>query len=175
MAMTDKEQRELRSYCAFILKEYGFNIPLTDPVIPALYLIHKEMQSNTESNKTIAAEVKEAAAKINPTVFNFYNGDAAFKFQVGIAIRWILTGVLVLAFVVVGIWYWAMANKVDQADTILKTAGDVGELLKRVKKDDEGFYCIDFTLAKGDSIQRFRQFQKLDAKTVRIIVGKASK
>lgn len=66
--MTDKEQKDLRSYCAFILKEYGFDIPPNDPIIPALYVIHKEMQLNNESNKALALQVKEAAAKINPTV-----------------------------------------------------------------------------------------------------------
>jgi hypothetical protein len=71
MAMTEKEQRDLRSYCAFILKEYGFDIPPNDPVIPALYVIHKEMQFNNESNQVIASLVKEAASKINPTVFHF--------------------------------------------------------------------------------------------------------
>ena len=55
-----------------------------DPVIPALYVIHKEMQLSNASNKAIASEVK-AAAKINPTVFHFNNGDAANKFHVGIA------------------------------------------------------------------------------------------
>jgi hypothetical protein len=36
----------------------------------------------------------------------------------------------------------------------------MGELMKRVKKNDEGFYVIDFTAAKGDSMQRFKEFQK---------------
>src|SRR4051812_13316190 len=98
MATTAKEQRELRNYSAFLLKEYGFDIPLNDPVMPALYLIHKEMELNNRSNKAIASEVKEAASKINPTVLNFNNEDAAFKFQLGIAIKWILYGCLIAVF-----------------------------------------------------------------------------
>ena len=171
--MTEKEQRGIRSYCAFLLTEYGVHFSPDDPVIPALYVIHKEMQLSNASNKGIASEIKEAAAKINPTVFHFNNGDAAYKFQIGIAVKYILIGSLVLLFTVAGIWYWSMVNNVDQAKAIIEASGSMGELMKRVKKD-EGFYVIDFTAAKGDSIQRFKEFQKLDAKTVRIVVGKES-
>ena len=174
MAMTEKEQRSIRAYCAFLLDEHGIHFPPDDPVLPALYVIHKEMQLNNASNKAIASEVKGAAAKINPTVFNFNNGDAAYKFQVGIAVKYIMIGSLVLLFTVAGIWYWSMVNNVDQARSIIETSGIIGELMKRVKRDEEGFYVIDFTAAKGDSIQRFKEFLQLDAKTVRIVVGRES-
>jgi hypothetical protein len=174
MTMTEKEQRRIRSYCAFLLTEYGIHFSPDDPVIPALYVIHREMQLSTASNKEIASELKEAAVKINPTVFHFNNGDAAYEFHVGIAVKYLLIGSLVLLFTVAGIWYWSMVNNVDQAKAIIEASGSIGELVKRVKKDHEGFYVIDFTAAKGDSIQRFKEFQKLDAKTVRIVVGKDS-
>jgi hypothetical protein len=174
MTMTEKQQRDIRSYCAFLLTEYGIHFSPDDPVIPALYVVHKEMQLSNASNKAIASEVKEAAAKINPTVFHFNSGGAAYNFQIGIAVKYLLIGSLVLLFTVAGIWYWSMVNNVDQAKTIIETSRSMGELLKRVKKDEEGFYIIDFTLANGDSIQRFREFQKLNAKTVRIVVGKES-
>src|SRR5688500_603092 len=175
MAMTEKEQRSIRAYCAFLLDEYGVQFSPDDAVIPALYVIHKEMQLNNTSNKAIASEVKDAAAKIKPTVFNFNNEDAAYKFQVGIAVKYILIGSLVLLFTVAGIWYWSMVNNVDQAKTIVETSGNIGELVKRVKKDKGGYYFLDFTAAKADSIQHFREYQKLDAKTVRIYVGKEFK
>lgn len=174
MAMTEKEQRSIRAYCAFLLDEHGIHFPPEDPVIPALYVIHKEMQLNNTTNKAIASEVKEAAAKIKPTVFNFNNEDAAYQFQVGIAVKYIMIGSLVLLFTVAGIWYWSMANNVDQAKTIIEASENMGGLMKRVSKDKEGFYVIDFTAAKGDSIQRFKEFVQLDAKTVRIVVGKES-
>ena len=174
MVMTEKEQRSIRAYCGFLLDEYGIHFSPDDPVIPALYVIHKEMQLNNTTNKAIGAEVRDAAAKINPTVFQFSNGDAAYKFHVGIAVKYILIGSLVLLFTVAGIWYWSMANNVKQARTILETSGGIGELMKRVKKDEDGFYVIDFTAAQGDSIQRFKEFVQLDAKTVRIVVGKES-
>jgi hypothetical protein len=174
MAITEKEQRSIRAYCAFLLTEHGIHISPDDPVIPALYVIHKEMQLNNTNNKAIESEVKNAAAKINPTVFNFNSDDAAYEFQVGIAVKYILIGSLVLLLTVAGIWYWSMVNNVDQAKTIIEASGNMGELMKRVKKDKEGFYVIDFTAAKGDSVQRFKEFLQLDAKTVRIVVGKES-
>ena len=173
--MTEKEQRSIRAYCAFLLEEHGIDFSPDDPVVPALYVIHKEMQLNNTTNKAIASEVKDAAAKINPTVFQFNNGDAAYRFHVGIAVKYILIGSLVLLFTVAGIWYWSMVNNVNQANIIIEASGNMGGLMKRVKKDDEGFYVIDFTAAKGDSVQRFREFVQLDAKTVRIVVGKASR
>ena len=172
MTMTEKEQRDIRSYCAFLLTEYGIHFSPDDPVIPALYVIHKEMQLSNDSNKAIALEVKETASKIHPTVFHFNSGDAAYNFQIGIAVKCLLIGSLGLLFTVAGIWYWSMVNNIDQVKTIIETSGSMGELLKRVKKDKDGFYVIDFTAAKGDSIQRFTQFQKLDAKTIRIVIGK---
>src|SRR5688572_30779918 len=161
MTMTETEQKSIRSYCAFLLTEHGIHFSPDDPVIPALYVIHKEMQLNITSNKAIASELKEAAAKINPTVFHFNNGEAAYKFHVGIAVKYILIGSLVLLFTVTGIWYWSMVNSVDQAKTIVETFGSMGELMKRVRKDRDGFYVIDFTAAKGDSILPFTEYQKL--------------
>lgn len=175
MAMTEKEKRNLRSYCAFLLDEYGIQFSPDDAIIPALYVIHKEMQLNNTTNKAIGAEVRDAAAKINPTVFQFNNGDAAYRFHVGIAVKYILIGSLVLLFTIAGIWYWSLVNKVDQAKTIIETSGNMGELVKRVKKHRDGYYFLDFTAAKADSIQHFREYQKLDAKTVRIYVGKESR
>ena len=174
MAMTEKEQRSIRAYCAFLLDEHGIHFSPDDAVIPALYVIHKEMQLNNTTNKAIASEVRDAAAKINPTVFQFNNGDAAYRFHVGIAVKYILIGSLVLLFTLAGIWYWSMVNNVDQARIIIETSDSIGELMKRVKKDQEGFYVIDFTAAQGDSIKRFKEFLQLDAKTVRIVVGKES-
>jgi hypothetical protein len=134
----------------------------------------ENMQLNNKSNKAVASEVKDAAAKINPTVFNFNKEDAAYKFQVGVAVKYILIGSLVLLFTVAGIWYWSMVNDVNRAKTVVEASGNMGELMKRVTKDKEGFYVIDFTEAKGNSIKRFKEFIQLDAKTVRIVVGKES-
>lgn len=175
MAMTEKEQRSIRAYCAFLLEEHGIDFSPDDPVVPALYVIHKEMQLNNTTNKAIASEVKDAAAKINPTVFQFNNGDAAYRFHVGIAVKYILIGSLVLLFTVAGIWYWSMVNSVDQAKTIVEASGTMGELMKHVKKDKEGFYVIDFTAAKGDSILPFTEYQELDTRTVRVYLSKEAR
>jgi len=105
--MTDQEQKELRNYCAFLLKEYGFQFSPNDPVIPALYVIHKEMQLNNQKNKAIATQIQEASSRINPRVFQFNSEQAAWKFQMGITLRWALAGVLVLIFLGITAWYWS--------------------------------------------------------------------
>lgn len=175
MAMTDKEQREMRNYSAFLLKEYGFDIPLTDPVMPALYIIHKEMEMTDRSSKAIASEVKAAASKINPTVFNFNNEDAAFKFQLGIGVRWFLHGCIIAVLAAMGAWHWSNVNKVEEAENIVQNSGKLGEMLKLVKKDNEGFYIIDFKAAKADSIVFLKEFRKMDASTVRIYLARETK
>jgi hypothetical protein len=175
MAMTDKERRDMRDYSAFLLKEYGFDIPLNDPVMPALYIIHKEMELTNQSNKAIASEVKEAASKINPTVFNFNNEDAAFKFQLGIGVRWLLYGCIIAVVVAIGAWHWSNVHKVEEADNIVRNSGKLGEMLKLVKKDNEGFYFIDFKAANKDSTVFIKEFRQMDAKTVRIYLARETK
>jgi hypothetical protein len=175
MAMTDKEQREVRNYSAFLLKEYGFDIPLNDPVMPALYIIHKEMELTNQSNKAIASEVKRAASKINPTVFNFNNEDAAFKFQMGIGVKWFLYGCVIAVIAGIGAWHWSNVNKVEEAENIVQNSGKLGEMLRLVKRDNEGFYIIDFTAAKADSVEFLKEFRKMDEKTVRIYLARETK
>lgn len=175
MAMTDQEQKELRSYCAFILKEYGFQFPPNDPVIPALYIIHKEMQLNNQNNNGIASLVKEASARINPKVFHFNSPGEAWKFQMGVTLRWILSGLVVLLFIWAAIWYWSIAHDVDRAKVIIGASGNMSELVKRVQKTTDGYYFIDFSVAKGDSVQNFKEYQKLSAKIIRVYLGKQSK
>lgn len=173
--MTDQEQKELRFYCAFLLKEYGFQFSPTDPVIPALYIIYKEMQLNSQSNKALASQVKEAASKITPNEFHFHCAGEAWKFQLGIAVKWILTGLIALLFMVVAVWYWSMAKDVDKARTIIESSGDVSELLKAMTKDKAGYYFIDFTTAKGDSIRSLKEYWRLNSRTVRVYLGKESR
>jgi hypothetical protein len=175
MAMTDKERRDMRDYSAFLLKEYGLDIPLNDPVMPALYIIHKEMELTNRSNKAIASEVKEAASKINPTVFNFNNEDAAFKFQLGIGVKWFLYGCIIAMVAAIGAWHWSNVNKVEEADGIVQNSGKVSEMLKLVKKDNEGLYFIDFKAASADSIVFVKEFRKMDANTVRIYLARETK
>lgn len=165
----------MRNYSAFLLKEYGFDIPLNDPVMPALYIIHKEMELTNQSNKAIASEVKQAASKINPKVFNFNNEDAAFKFQLGIGVRWFLYGCIIAVAAGIGAWHWSNVNKVEEAESILQNSGKLGEMLKLVKKDNEGFYIIGFKAANADSIVFLKEFRKMNESTVRIYLAREAK
>ncbi len=170
--MTDKEQKEVRSYCAFLLEEYGFYFSPSDPVIPALYVIHKEMQLNHQSNERIAGLVKDAAGKINPTVFHFDSPGEAFQFQLGAAVKWIMISLPIVFILWIGAWYWSMESDVDKARTIIQASGRFGEFVKRAEVDKDGYYFIEFTAPKGDSIAFFSEFQRVNAKTIRVFLGK---
>jgi hypothetical protein len=175
MEMTDQERRDLRSYCAFLHKEYGFHFSTDNPAIPTLYVIHKELQRSIETNNKMTVKVEGAISKMNPTIFQFYSEAAAFKFQLGIAIKWFISGLIILLFVAAGGLHWSNVNNVDEAKMIIQSHKNIAELMRRVKKDDEGNFFIDFKAAKGDSNKYFSEFKKLDAKTVRVYVGKEAK
>ncbi len=175
MSMTDQEQKDLRTYCAFLLKEYGFHFSPNDPVIPALYIIHKEMKLNTLNNKALSSQVKKAASQISPQVFHFNVAGEAWKFQIGSVFKWIVSGLIVLLFTWLGVWCWSMASDVKKARSIIHGSDNVSELMKLAKQNNEGYYFIDFTIAKGDSIQHFKEYQKLNSQTVRVYLGKESK
>ncbi len=173
--MTDQEQKDLRTYCAFLLKEYGFHFSPNDPVIPALYIIHKEMQLNNRNNTALISQVKKAASQISPRVFNFNVAGEAWKFQMGSIFKWVVIGLIVLLFAVLGVWYWSMAKDMNKARSIIHGSDNVSELMKLVKQNNQGYYFIDFTIAKGDSILHFKEYQKLNTKTVRVYLGKEIK
>jgi hypothetical protein len=75
----------------------------------------------------------------------------------------------------IGAWHWSNVNKVAEADNIVQNSGKLGEMLKLVKKDNDGFYIIDFTAAKADSVVFLKEFRKMDAKTVRIYLARETK
>ncbi len=172
--MTEREQKAVRAYCAFLLTEYGFVFSPLDPVIPALYTMHKEVDLLKKSNSELATLVEEASSKINPVVYQFNSKGEAWRFQMGIAVKWILFGALFGMLAWIAVWYWSMKNEIDQVRIMNETFQTTAELNKRVKTQD-GVYYIDFTAAKGDSTIYFTEFRKLNAKTVRVYLGKESK
>jgi hypothetical protein len=118
--MTDHAQKNLRSYSAYFLKVHGLYYPESDPLLPALYSIHLEMEQNSQTNREIASDL-------------------------------------------------------DHARIIIGSSSNADELLKRVKKDNEGFYYLDFSAASGNSVKSFNDFRILNPKTVRVYIGKETK
>lgn len=175
MAMTDQEHKALRSYCAFLLKEFGFQFSPNDPVIPALYIFHKEVQRNSQHNKALASLVQDASSKMHSKVFNFNAPGEAWKFQLAIASKWIAIGLLVLILLWGIAWYWAIKKDIESARTIINTSENMTHLIKRVSKDSEGFYFIDFTQAKGKTIKSYTEFEQLTEGSVRVYLGKEPK
>lgn len=82
---------------------------------------------------------------------------------------------MIALFLAIAVWHWSNVNKVEQANNIVQNSGKLGELLKLVKKDNEGFCFIDFTAGKGDSIKFLKEFRKIDAKTVRIYLARETR
>lgn len=155
--MTEQEQKDIRNYCAFLQQEYGFDFSPSDPVIPALFVIHKEVQSSNTKSEKLSNLVKDAAAKINPTVFHFNQQGEAWKFQLGITIRWIAIG-LILSLIIWGAaWHCYIEKDVARAREAVNVSEAIKKLLTQTRRDSKGNYYIDFV-----------DFQKLNAKTVRI-------
>lgn len=171
MAMTEREQRDFRSYCGSLLDKYGFHFTTTDPTTPIMFVIHKELQECLEANKALVGEVKNAASKINPEIFQFNTHGEARGFQVGRGLKWLIISIPVLVFFVIAAWWYRMANDVHQASFIIDNSANIHELVKRVKKIDD-FYVIDFTAAQKDSITPYVEFRRVDTKTVRVYLGK---
>jgi hypothetical protein len=165
--MTDQMQKNLSSYSASILKETGIYYPESDPLLPALYILHKETQLNIQANKEMTSLVREALSKINPKEFKFYSEEAAWQFQLGITFRRVLLGILVLFSV------WGLVLLWPRVKPLVQTRSN--KLLERMQQDRNGRYYIDFTAAKGNAASDFEEFNMIDSKTVRVYPGKDAK
>jgi len=171
MGMTEREQKDFRSYFGGINDKYGFHFTTTDPTSPIIYVIHKELEACLDSNKAIVEEVKNASSKINPQVFEFKAQGEAKGFQVGIGLKWLILSIPILVFCTIGVWWYRMAQEVRQAELIIENSNNIRQLSKRIRKIDD-VYVIDFTAAQKDSIMPYREYRKLDSKTVRVYLGK---
>lgn len=173
--MTTQEQKDLRSYCALLLNEYGFHFPPDDPIIPALYIIYKHMKSNNESNEALAIQINEALSRTNPKEFHFHHPGEAWKFRMAGLFKWVLSGLTVLVLLLFGTWHWSRVNDVKLARAIVQHSGNIDKLFHRVQKNDNGTYFIDFTASTGDSVRYFVEYKNVDRKTVRVYVGREFK
>jgi hypothetical protein len=161
--MTDREQKDLRSYCAYLLDEHGFHFSPTDPVIPALYIMYKENQANIKAYQTVITEIEKASAKLNPKVYNFQVEGEAWDFQLGNVLKWVAIALAIGLFSVIGAWYWSAKSNVAKARSIVNEYRYLEGLRKLIQKSDDGLYFIDFI-----------HFKKIDAKTIRVYVERDS-
>jgi hypothetical protein len=170
--MTEREEKELRNYCAFMLKEYGFDFAPTDPVVPALYVMHREIQVNRKSNDTVSAEIKEAVTKMNSKVFHFNSPGEAWRFQIAGSLKWLFLGLSVNLLLWIALKWWSAKNDLDEAQRIIRSSGRINaHLLNNVKEDRDGFMFLEFTEAKESSIKNFIEYEKVNSKTVRVYLG----
>lgn len=173
MSMTDQELLHLRAYCASVLTKYGFQLSPDNPVTPALYIIHKEMEENNKVNKDVASRINKATEDIKPKVYHFNVAGEAWKFQVGIGLKWLPWGMVILGFVASLVWLRSLEEDVKRARFILKHEPALTTLLQQGKKTSDGYYYIDFKKSPNNkSIQFFTEFEQIDARTVRVYVAK---
>jgi hypothetical protein len=170
--MTEREEKELRNYCAWMLKEYGFDFPPTDPVIPALYVMHREMMANRKSNEAIATSLQGMAKNIKPTVYNFSQPGEAWKFQIAQGLKWFL----VVCGFIVSAWGWYFVldanGDIDAARSVLKHSTSLTkELLPLVQKDTEGFLYLEFDKPQSTQVANFTQYDQLPNGKVRVYLG----
>ena len=173
MEQSDKLKRELRAYCAFLLTEYELLYSPADPIIPALYAIHKDMQLNNRKNMDIAALISAASSKMKSQVFHFNSPGEAFKFQLGITLRWILIGALVFGFVWTASWVWSAKMELDKAKKIIEHSKVTDKLIPYVKTDADGFYFIEFVVTRQGN-KEVMKVAKIDKNTIRVYLGKDS-
>lgn len=102
MAMTEREQKDFRSYRGSLLDKYGFSFSPTDPTLPIMYVIHKELDACLDANKGLVEELRNAASKINPQVFEFKAQGEAKGFQVGIGLKWLILCIPILVLCTIG-------------------------------------------------------------------------
>ena len=104
--MSEKQEKLLRLYCAHVLVKYGFEFTPHDPVVPALYAIHRELNSNKIGNEEVARSIKGALEKLNPTVYNFNERGEAWKFKLAESLRWLFVGLSAALGIFVAFFWW---------------------------------------------------------------------
>ncbi|MBS1508560.1 MAG: hypothetical protein JSS79_18130 [Bacteroidetes bacterium] len=172
--MNDKQEKLLRIYCAQILVKYGFEFSPHDPVVPALYTIHCELNSNKTGNEQVAKSIGEAMKKINPTVYNFSERGEAWKFKFAESLRWLFIGLSVVLVVVVSLIWWSQYNDIRRATLIIAASKGANEtFIRSAKRDSQGYVYLEFSRAKGNVVDFWTDYEEVKKDTIRVYVGKA--
>lgn len=171
--MTEREEKELRNYCAWLLKEYGFTFPPTDPVIPALYIMHRQQMLANKCNDGVLRKLEDIAKSVSPVIYQFNHRGEAIKFQLAKLYRW---HCLIFIIALAG-WGWFLVLKakgdIVTAEAIISGSPQlVKNLVTRVRIDDEGFQFIEFSKPANGSIKFLTEYHQIDNTRVRIYLGK---
>lgn len=171
--MTPGEQKELRDYSAHLMKSYGFDIPYTDPVMPALFIIHKEMSSAKVGNERLTATITEAVKKLNVESHRIAPPGEAWKSHLAASVKWIALSISMMLIMFILLAIIETDEKVEQAEKILEASPAVSaNFLKNVLKDSEGFYYLEFSEATGSRVKYFVEYDKVGNGKVRVYLGK---
>lgn len=171
--MTDKELLHLREYCASLMTKYGFNLSTDNPATPMLYIIHREMEENNKTNKDIARLIRGASENMKAKNYHFNAPGEAWKFQMGIAIKWLIFGGLAIALTFCFVWYVSIQSDLAKAQYILDHEPALTQLLQQGKSDGKNYF-MEFRKPLGDGIQFLTEYEQIDSRTVRVYIDKVN-
>lgn len=173
--MTEQQEKKIREFAAYLLGKHGFERGVLDPVLPVLYIIHKENSDLLDEARKISSQLQIGYEKFNPKSYTFYDDSAAWKFSLAGTLKWLWIGLTLIIIWWSGYFWWLQRVDVKTAQLVLKTADSITlELVQRVKKDKDGYFYLEFTKPKNNSIQFFSEYSQLGDKKIRVYVGKDS-
>lgn len=171
--MTEKEEKLLREYCARVLLKYGFEFTPDDPVIPALYTIYSELNSNKVGNEEVAKTITMALSKLNPTVYNFHGPGEAWKFKMAESMRWLFLAMGLVVAIGIGFIWWRQNHDVEKASEIISTSNGVQRMLMlSSKKDNRGYEYLEFSKAGKEFTAFWTEYLEVNKDTVRVYIGR---
>ena len=171
--MNASEEKSLREFSSHLLLDYGFEILASDPVLPALYIIYRELKTNNDGNKNVANAIQEALKKLNPTVYNFSEPGEGWKFQIAGSLKWMFIGFTIIGVIWSCHYWWRQYHDVEQARIMTKTEAPLNQLLlNNIRKDNDGYLFIQFDEAKGSSVKFYTEYDKRKDGSVRVYLGK---
>ena len=168
--MSEKQEVLLRQYCAHVLLKYGFEFSTHDPVVPALYIIYRELHASRIGNEELAKGINNAVGKMNPVVFS---SQQTLDLKVAENFKWFIAGLTIVTMQFMGLIWWNQHHDVQKAEEILKTSSELNQMLLNAKKDESNFMYWEFSKAKGKIILNYKEYVQVSHDTVRVYLGKS--
>jgi len=171
--MNQIEEKLLREYCGHLLVNYGFEILPSDPILPALYIINRELSSNVNANNNVAMSMQEALKRLSPTVYNFNTTGEGWKFALASSLKWLFIGLSIIGVVGVCNLWWRQYNDVSISRNIIMQSPYISsEILKRIKKNEEGFLYLEFKKSDDAIITSAEEYDQVSKSTIRVYFGR---
>ena len=180
--MSGEEKLKIRDFSAHLLKEWGFDFPPEDPVMPALYVFHKENEVLRKANEKLqkevqdgngklSADIKKIVSSLQPVTYNFSTKGEAWKFKVAGVLPWLIGGM----FFIITLWsvghYLKIVVQEQNKTLIIKKLNVIDQqILPSLKIDNDGDLYLEASSMK-DTIG-INEFVLLNNGKVRVYLGR---